>query len=92
MPLLGDEEIGARLERLELWERAGDALRRQFTLEDFVGSVELVNRIAGVAEEMNHHPDLSISWSKVTVSLSTHSQGGITERDFELAERIDALA
>jgi 4a-hydroxytetrahydrobiopterin dehydratase len=51
-----------------------------------------VNRITPAAEEMNHHPDLAISWSKVTVSLSTHSQGGITENDFELAARIDEQA
>ena len=51
-----------------------------------------MNRITPPAEEMNHHPDLAISWNKVTVSLSTHSQGGLTESDFELAARIDPLA
>ena len=92
MPLLSDEEIGARLGGLERWERRGDAIVRQVDCGDFMGSVDLVNRIAPVAEEMNHHPDLEISWSKVTVSLSTHSQGGLTESDFELARRIDTLA
>lgn len=92
MPLLNDEEIEARLEGLDRWERRGDAIVREVDCGDFMGSVELVNRIAPVAEEMNHHPDLGISWSKVTVSLSTHSQGGLTENDFELARRIDALA
>jgi 4a-hydroxytetrahydrobiopterin dehydratase len=92
MPLLDDEEIEAQLGGLERWERRGDAIVREFDRGDFMGSVDLVNRIAPVAEDMNHHPDLEISWSKVTVALSTHSQGGLTDNDFELARRIDALA
>ena len=56
-----------------------------------MGSVDLLNRITPLAEEMNHHPDVAISWNRVTVSLSTHSQGGLTDSDFELAERIDRL-
>lgn len=92
MPVLSDGEIDARLRQRSGWERDGDAMRREFKFDDFVGSVEFVNRIAPVAEEMNHHPDLSISWNRVVVSLSTHSQGGITEDDFRLAERIDPLA
>lgn len=92
MPLLSDDEVTAGLERLEGWERAGDAIRRTFKLRDFVGSIEFVNWLVEPAEAMNHHPDLEISWNTVTVSLSTHSRGGITERDLELAERIQALA
>lgn len=92
MPLLSDEEMESRLGALEGWERAGDAIRREFKLDDFVGSVDFVNRITPLAEEMNHHPDLEISWNKVTVSLSTHSQGGVTENDFELASKIDSVA
>jgi 4a-hydroxytetrahydrobiopterin dehydratase len=92
MAVLSDEEIGTRLERLEGWARDGGAIRKEFKLDDFVGSVDFVNRITPAAEEMNHHPDLSISWNKVTVSLSTHSEGGLTENDFELARQIDQLA
>ena len=92
MPLLSDEEIGSRLRDRRGWERQDDAIARVFETADFVGSVDLVNRIAPVAEEMNHHPDLSISWNRVTVSLSTHSQGGLTDSDFALAGRIDELA
>ena len=92
MPLLSDEEIGSRLRDRAGWERQADAIVRVFETADFVGSVDLVNRITPVAEEMNHHPDLSISWNRVTVSLSTHSQGGLTDSDFALAERIDELA
>ena len=92
MAVLSDEEIEGRLAGLEGWTRAGDALERTFGFDDFVGSIDFVNRIVPPAEEMNHHPDLAISWSKVTVSLSTHSEGGITESDFELAARIADLA
>ena len=93
MPLLSDEEVRARLDRLGGgWERAGNALRREFKLKDFAGSVDFINRMTPIAEEMNHHPDLSVSWNRVTVSLSTHSEGGVTESDFRLAERIQSLA
>ena len=92
MPLLGDEEIEARLGELQGWRRDGDAIAKEFELDDFAGSVEFVNRLTPVAEGMNHHPDLGISWSKVTVTISTHSEGGLTENDFELAKKIDPLA
>src|SRR5918912_3751564 len=92
MAALNDEEIERRLADAEGWERDGDSLRKEFQLDDFKGSVDFVNRITEPAEEMNHHPDLTISWNKVTVSLSTHSEGGITANDFELAARIDPLA
>ena len=92
MPVLSDDEIDGRLGSLEGWERDGDAIKREFKLEDFVGSVDFVNRVTPLAEEMNHHPDLEISWNKVTVSLSTHSEGGLTENDFELASKIDSVA
>jgi 4a-hydroxytetrahydrobiopterin dehydratase len=92
MAALSDAEVKGRLSGLDGWELAGDAIQKQFELEDFSGSVEFVNRITPVANEMNHHPDLAISWNKVTVTLSTHSEGGITENDFELARKIDGLA
>ncbi len=91
MPLLSDDEVQARLGELEGWSRQGDSIKKQFQLEDFKGSVDFVNRLTPAAEEMNHHPDLEISWNKVTVSLSTHSEGGLTGNDFELAGKIDAL-
>ena len=74
------------------WEREGDALVHEFEFANFVGSVDFVNRITPIAEEMNHHPDLAISWNKVNVSLSTHSEGGITENDFKRAAKIDSVA
>jgi 4a-hydroxytetrahydrobiopterin dehydratase len=90
--LLSDAEIEERLGGLSGWERSGDAIRKSFKHDDFVGSVRFVDAIVEPAEEMSHHPDLEISWDTVTVALSTHSEGGLTAADFELAEKIDSLA
>ena len=92
MERLDDGEIDSRLQKLEGWERDGDAIVKEFKLDDFVGSVEFVKGLVEPAEDMNHHPDLSISWNKVRVSITTHAAGGLTANDFELAKRIDALA
>ena len=92
MARLSDEEIEQRLAGMGGWERDGDAIRKTFEGEDFMSSVGLVDRLAPVAEEMNHHPDLEISWDKVKVSITNHAEGGLTENDFELARKIDALA
>jgi 4a-hydroxytetrahydrobiopterin dehydratase len=89
---LSDSEIEERLAGLSGWERAGETIRKSFGRRDFVGSVRFVERLVEPAESMNHHPDLEISWDTVTVSLATHSEGGLTAADFELAAKIDALA
>jgi 4a-hydroxytetrahydrobiopterin dehydratase len=90
--LLGDAEIEEKLAALPGWERAGDAIEKEFKRGDFVGSVRFVETLVEPAEAMNHHPDLSISWDTVKVTISTHSEGGLTAADFELASKIDALA
>jgi 4a-hydroxytetrahydrobiopterin dehydratase len=92
MRKLDDSEIESRLADLEGWERDGDVIRKEFERNDFIGSVDFVRQIVEPAEEMGHHPDLSISWDKVEVSVTTHSEGGLTQDDFELAEKIDGLA
>ncbi|GAA2726534.1 4a-hydroxytetrahydrobiopterin dehydratase [Actinocorallia aurantiaca] len=73
------------------WENTGHALVREFVFSDFAGAMAFVNRVAQVAEEKNHHPDIQIRWNKVTLTLSTHTSGGLTEKDFRLAEAIDSL-
>jgi len=92
MARLSEEEIEQALEGADGWSREGEAIAKEFERADFMGSVGLVNDIAPVAEEMGHHPDLAISWDTVTVTISTHSEGGLTAADFDLAERIDGVA
>jgi 4a-hydroxytetrahydrobiopterin dehydratase len=92
MALLGDSEIEARLADLSGWARDGEAIVKRFERGDFVGSVKFVDGLVSPAEEMGHHPDLEISWDTVTVRISTHSEGGLTAADFELAAKLDALA
>jgi 4a-hydroxytetrahydrobiopterin dehydratase len=92
MALLPDSEIEERLSGLEGWSREGDAITKTFENGDFVGSVKFVDSLVEPAEGMGHHPDLELSWDKVKVSITNHAQGGLTENDFELAQKIDALA
>lgn len=72
------------------WRRDGDWLEKTSTFKDFREAMAFVNRVAELAEERNHHPDISISWNRVTLRLTTHDRGGLTERDFDLAQAIDA--
>jgi 4a-hydroxytetrahydrobiopterin dehydratase len=74
------------------WIEQGGALERTFELPSFVEAVAFVNRVAELAEQEGHHPDIEISYKKVTLRWTTHSAGGITDRDYELARRSDALA
>jgi 4a-hydroxytetrahydrobiopterin dehydratase len=90
--LLSDSEIEARLSEHPGWEQRGNAIAKSFERGDFVGSVRFVEAIVEPAESMGHHPDVEISWDKVTVSIATHSEGGVTAADFVLAAKIDALA
>jgi 4a-hydroxytetrahydrobiopterin dehydratase len=92
MALLGSNEIEAKLADLEGWERRGDVIVKSFERGDFVGSVRFVDSLVEPAEAMGHHPDVAISWATVTVTISTHSEGGLTAADFELAGKIEALA
>jgi 4a-hydroxytetrahydrobiopterin dehydratase len=91
MALLDDAEIEAMLSRLPGWERSGEAISKSFSCGDFVGSVRFAASLVEPAEGMGHHPDLEISWDTVKVTISTHSEGGLTASDFELAEKVDAL-
>jgi 4a-hydroxytetrahydrobiopterin dehydratase len=90
--VLNPDALHHELDRLEGWGGTVDGLEKTFVLADFAGSVAFVNRVAAVAEELNHHPDVAISWNKVTLRLVSHSAGGVTQSDVELARRIDPLA
>ena len=83
--LLTDEQISAFLDEHTRWQRDGDSIKATFEFEDFNASLGFVTRVGMKAERMFHHPDIEISWNKVTLTLSTHSKGGLTEMDTELA-------
>ena len=90
--LLTEEELRTALADLPDWTRAGDSITRTVEAASFPAGIDLVGRVAAVAEEANHHPDIDIRWRKVTFTLSTHSAGGLTAMDVQLAKRIDELA
>lgn len=87
--LLSDIAIQRELGSLAGWSRRGDVLTRTYTFRNFTQAMDFVNRVAALAEEANHHPDIDIRYSKVTLTLSTHDAGGITSNDLALARAID---
>ena len=89
--LLGEDSISSHLKQLKGWTRSGKEIRKIVECSDFVHAMALVNSIALLAEKADHHPDIDIRWNKVTLVLSTHSAGGLTENDFKLAMAIDSL-
>ena len=90
MTLLSDAEIDGRLAAADGWEREGSSIAREWTFADFAEAIAFVNRVAEIAEAANHHPDILLhGWNKVRLTLSTHSQGGLTDADFELAGQIN---
>ncbi len=91
MDLLTADEISSRLSGLSGWQQAGDAISATVTREDFRDALLFVGAVAYLAESAGHHPDITIQWNKVTLTLSTHSAGGLTAADFDLAERISAV-
>ena len=91
MPLSPDE-ITEQLADLDGWIQEGKAIRKQFELEDFTQAMEFVMHVAEIAEELDHHPDIDIRFNQVTVSCSTHDEGGLTIKDFELAARVEEQA
>lgn len=91
MELLDTDTIEARLGRLDGWSREGNEIRRTFEFDSFPRAIAFVNRVADAAEAADHHPDMDIRFSRVTLALSTHSAGGLTRRDFDLAAKIDQL-
>ncbi len=92
MAKLSDEQIAERLKPLPGWEREGDSIRKLFRFKEFMDAIAFVNRVAQKAEAADHHPDIAINYTRVTMACSTHSAGGITEKDFGLAEEIEQAA
>jgi 4a-hydroxytetrahydrobiopterin dehydratase len=91
MDLLTEEAIGTELAGVPGWHRDGSSIARTVARDDFRAAMLFVGAVAYLAEAANHHPDILIQWNKVTLTLSTHSAGGLTGADFGLAQRIDAL-
>ena len=92
MTLLSDQEADARLAVTD-WRREAQTIAREWEFADFGQAIAFVNRVADVAERFNHHPDIHVhGWNKVRLELSTHSEGGLTVADFEMAPRFDDLA
>jgi 4a-hydroxytetrahydrobiopterin dehydratase len=91
MPRLDDTAIAEGLQHLPGWERHGNQIVKTFAREDFAHAMVFVNEVAAAAEAAGHHPDIDIRWNKVTLALSSHDEGGLTERDFQLAARIQEL-
>ncbi len=92
MKVLSKDEIAGKLKGLQDWSLTPQGIQKRYELAGFMPVIRLVNRVAELAEKANHHPDILINYDKVTFTLITHDAGGITQRDFDLAARIDALA
>jgi 4a-hydroxytetrahydrobiopterin dehydratase len=87
--LLDDEEIEQRLDELGDWEREGNAIQKNFEFDDFDAAIKFVNEVAKLAERYDHHPDIDIRYNRVRLVLSTHAEGGLTARDFDIAGDIE---
>ena len=92
MASLDTDAVEQRLAAHGGWQRRGDEICKEFKFADFRQAMRFVNRVADAADAADHHPDIDIRYNRVAISLSTHSEGGITEKDFDLASKIDAAA
>ena len=91
MPKLAAKQIGLQLEAIPSWTKRALTIRRTFEFDGFLKSIDFVNQVAKKAQKANHHPDLDIRFSKVTLTLTTHDEGGLTEKDFSLAKQCDEV-
>jgi len=90
-PLLKDSEIRSRLKHLKGWKHEGEFIAKTFKFEHFMDGISFINSVAKVAEEQEHHPDIHVRYTSVTLSIQTHSEGGVTKWDIELAEAVEAM-
>ncbi len=88
---LDRQQVAEQMQRLPEWTLQGDQIERLLTFENFVDAMIFVNRLAEVAEELGHHPEIRIVYNRVNLTLSTHDAGGLTQMDFQLAQRIDSM-
>jgi 4a-hydroxytetrahydrobiopterin dehydratase len=91
MSRLDDTAVEEGLQRLPGWERRGNQILKTFVRTDFANAITFVNEVADAAEAAGHHPDIDIRWNKVTLALSSHAEGGLTDSDFQLAARMQEL-
>lgn len=89
---LNEAAIAARLDALNGWARAGDEIRKTFQLASFPAAIAFVTHVGFLAEAAGHHPDIDIRWRSVTLALTTHDAGGLTDKDFDLAAQVEALS
>jgi len=92
MATLSSDQIANRLGSLAGWEFKDNAISKRFRFKDFMTGIAFVNRVAEIAEAADHHPDILINYTRITFSCSTHSEGGVTDKDFRLAESIESLS
>jgi 4a-hydroxytetrahydrobiopterin dehydratase len=92
MKKLSAAEIKTALATVPEWKQTGEVIARTYLFKDFPAAIKFVNVAAELAEQAWHHPDIDIRWNKVTLTLTTHDAGGLTEKDFELARKFDALS
>jgi 4a-hydroxytetrahydrobiopterin dehydratase len=92
MKALSSEEVRERLAKTPGWELDGHSIRKRFRCADFTSAIAFVDKVAEIAEAADHHPDIAVNYDRVTLTLSTHAAGGLTERDFALAAEIETVA
>ena len=91
MPALTTKQVSLHFKAVPNWSKRAQVILRTFKFEGFLKSIDFVNRIARKAQKMNHHPDIDIRYNKVTLTLTTHDEGGITKKDFSLAQQCDEV-
>lgn len=90
--LLSESEIQQHLQQIPDWQQAGNKIQRAFKFKNFVEAIEFVKKLVDPAEQAGHHPDIAISYNQVTISLTSHDAGGLTEKDFSMAKTISQLS
>lgn len=91
MTVLEDNKVEEQLKQLDGWEKDGNSIKKEFKRKDYIDTIGFVSKVAMLAERADHHPDMLVQYNKVHITLSTHSEGGITEKDLNLAREIEQV-